>query len=72
MATKGRPKKHPEGQKVSYYTPKPERALKAHQKVLEDRLKAAYTKLYTLAYDKPNQREVHIINLAVKQGLEMI
>lgn len=72
MATRGRPRKHEEGKRPSYYTPKPELASKAYQKVLEDRLKAGYIKLFTLAYDKPNQRDMIEINLTVKRGLEMI
>jgi hypothetical protein len=72
MATRGRPKKVAIHQ-VSYYTPKPELAYKAHQKVLEGRLKKAYSKLFTLAYgDKPDQRDMHEINLAVKHGMNLL
>jgi hypothetical protein len=71
MATRGRPKKETVHQ-VSYYTPKAELALKAHQKVLEGRLKKAYSKLFTFAYEEPDQRDMHQINLAVKQALKLI
>jgi hypothetical protein len=71
MATRGRPKKETIHQ-VSYYTPKAELALKAHQKVLEERLKKAYSKLFTLAYEEPDQRDMHQVNLAVKQALKLI
>jgi hypothetical protein len=71
MATRGRPRRE-EIHKVSYYTPKPEMALKANQKVLEGRLKDAYSKLFTLAYEEPDQRDMHQVNLAVKEALKLI
>lgn len=71
MATRGRPR-HDNIHPVSYYTPKAELALKAQQKVLEGRLRAAYTKLFTLAYDKPDQRDMHHVLNAVREGLKLI
>lgn len=72
MATRGRPKAvtmH----KVQYHTPKAELALKAHQRLLEGRLKAGYTELFKLAYQiNPTNVDLHMINVAVKEGLELI
>jgi hypothetical protein len=72
MATRGRPRRE-EVHQVSYYTPKAELALKAHQKVLEGRLKAAYDKLFVLAYhDEPNHIDKAEINKLVKQGMILL
>jgi hypothetical protein len=72
MATRGRPKRESVHQ-VSYYTPKAELALKAHQKVLEKRLKDGYTDLYKLGtIGELNNIDFHEINNAVKQALKLI
>lgn len=74
MAKRGRPRKTEESgvHKVSYYKPKPEMASKALHKVYEERLKAGYIKLFTLAYEEPNQRNMIEINIALRQGLELL
>lgn len=69
---RGRPKNNGI-HKVSYYTPSTKTASNALQKVIEERLKKAYVKLFTLSHgDKPDQRDMHKVNLAVKEGLELL
>jgi hypothetical protein len=72
MATRGRPR-HNGIHQVSYYTPKAELASKARQKVLEGRLKAAYDKLFVLAYhDEPNHIDKAFMNKIIKESLKLI
>jgi len=72
MATRGRPSNNGI-HKVQYYKPKAQLASKAHQKVLEDRLKGAYDKLFVLAHhEKPNQRDMVLINKLVREGLKLL
>ena len=72
MVTRGRPRREDIHQ-VSYYTPKAELALKAHQKVLEGRLKAAYDKLFVLAHhDEPNHIDKAEINRLVKKAMTLL
>ena len=69
---RGRPKNNGI-HKVTYCTPSTKTASNALQKVLEERLKKAYSKLFTLAYgEKPDQRDMHEINLAVKHGMNLL
>lgn len=76
MAKRGRPRKHPEDSgihKISRYKPKTRLATKSYNKIVEERLRDGYIKLYTLAHDhEPNQREMHEVMNALRQGLDLL
>jgi hypothetical protein len=72
MATRGRPSNNGI-HKVSYYQLSPKLVSNAYQKALEDRLKGAYDKLFVLAHhEKPNQRDMVLINKLVREGLSLL